>query len=193
MVDSGFTLTNQHHKNLAVQVSGTTNTLTVDVVLWFAREAQKAVLAGMPPDTPVTIERSRMTARASLTREADEDVVPASPRTLRRILQLVKHEFPRSVPSETEIEGWSVEQQLEVQRWAAAVHLVASDNDDVVIPNMPEVLDESTDPEGALAEHRFEPSHTGMVCDKMVMRDGSGEPCGRPFDEHLAQYQVEGP
>ena len=45
-----------------------------------------------------------------------------------------------AVPSTVEMEGWSDLDKREVVAWAAAVHLVASDNDDVEIPARPEVI-----------------------------------------------------
>lgn len=39
---------------------------------------------------------------------------------------------------------WSLEQREQAADWAAAVHLSASDNDDVVVPSRPEFLDEVT-------------------------------------------------
>lgn len=32
--------------------------------------------------------------------------------------------------------------------------------------------------------HAFEPSHSGMVCGRMVIRDGYGDSCGLPADAH---------
>lgn len=34
------------------------------------------------------------------------------------------------------------------------------------------------------ADHPFEPSYTGMVCEAMVMRDGGGDQCGLPAEAH---------
>lgn len=33
--------------------------------------------------------------------------------------------------------------------------------------------------------HNFEPSWTGMVCEKMVMRDGGGDACGLPPEHSI--------
>jgi hypothetical protein len=33
--------------------------------------------------------------------------------------------------------------------------------------------------------HPFEPSYTGMVCERMVMRDGGGDQCGLPADHPI--------
>lgn len=35
-----------------------------------------------------------------------------------------------------------------------------------------------------MADHDFEPSHTGMVCERTVMRDGGGDQCGLPAEAH---------
>ena len=40
------------------------------------------------------------------------------------------------------------------------------------------------DHEAEHADHAFEPSYTGMVCDVMVMRDGGGDQCGLPASTH---------
>jgi hypothetical protein len=39
------------------------------------------------------------------------------------------------------IAGWTLEQCIQVHDWALAVHMNASDNDDVVVPPRPAVLD----------------------------------------------------
>lgn len=31
-----------------------------------------------------------------------------------------------------------------------------------------------------MTNHEFKPSHSGMVCEQMVMRDGGGDACGEP-------------
>lgn len=73
-----------------------------------------------------------------------DDSRPAPPEVkaeaLRDLLLLVDDEFPAHLPVLATIRSWSTETQRDVQRWAMAVHLVASDNDDVEIPPMPEVL-----------------------------------------------------
>jgi hypothetical protein len=46
-----------------------------------------------------------------------------------------------SVPQE-QVEGWTEEQRQQAARWAVAVHLSASDNDDVEVPPRPAFLDE---------------------------------------------------
>lgn len=43
-----------------------------------------------------------------------------------------------------------------------------------------------------LVEHEFLPSHTGMVCERMIMRDGHGEDCGLPADVHPKVLAEEG-
>lgn len=56
-------------------------------------------------------------------------------------LMMVKDEIPgKRVPPGSEILKWDQPTRREVMRWAVAIHLVASDNDDVVIPPMPAVL-----------------------------------------------------
>lgn len=37
--------------------------------------------------------------------------------------------------------------------------------------------------------HAFQPSHTGMVCDVMVMRDGGGDQCGLPPEAHMTERE----
>lgn len=63
-------------RNTAIktEVSGfTRNTLTVELVLWMARELQEAVDAGMPTSTEVTVEGSRMRASCVLVEELSLD------------------------------------------------------------------------------------------------------------------------
>lgn len=56
------------------------------------------------------------------------------------LLLLVEDEFTAPNPTVEEIQWqWSEEDRRKVTEWASAVHLVASDND-VEIPEMPEVL-----------------------------------------------------
>lgn len=49
------------------------------------------------------------------------------------------HEGQRAAGHE-EIETWDSSQRADVVQWAVATHLAASDNDDVVVPEMPEVI-----------------------------------------------------
>lgn len=72
-----------------------------------------------------------------------DDVVGLVPtiEQLETILLLVlPDELCKAVPSTVAMEGWSDLDRREVAAWAAAVHLVASDNDDVEIPARPEVI-----------------------------------------------------
>jgi hypothetical protein len=69
---TGFEIKRTNNTHLRVETQGTRNQLTVDLVLWFAREAQKAVDAGMPTDTVVTVQgeyQKRLVATATLTQE----------------------------------------------------------------------------------------------------------------------------
>jgi hypothetical protein len=43
---------------------------------------------------------------------------------------------------EAVVAGWNAEQRLQAVDWAGAIHLQASDNDDVEVPEMPEFLEE---------------------------------------------------
>lgn len=38
------------------------------------------------------------------------------------------------------VRGWTPQQREEAERWAGAVHLAASDNDDVTVPPRPSFL-----------------------------------------------------
>ncbi len=64
-----------------------------------------------------------------------DDVDPA---TLADLLQLVQ-EGQREVTVD-EIAAWDKDTRCDVADWASALHLLASDNDDVEVPEMPEVL-----------------------------------------------------
>lgn len=55
------------------------------------------------------------------------------------LLSLVSDEFPRKIGLR-EVLNWDGSTRREVVEWATSVHLVASDNEDVVIPAMPDVL-----------------------------------------------------
>jgi hypothetical protein len=41
------------------------------------------------------------------------------------------------------VKGWTPDQRKEVEQYCGAVHLSASDNEDVVVPERPEFLDEA--------------------------------------------------
>lgn len=62
-----------------------------------------------------------------------------APVTVRDLLMMVEDEFEQDLPTVDLIAQWPEEVRYEVQQWATAVHLVASDND-MEIPQMPEVL-----------------------------------------------------
>lgn len=62
-----------------------------------------------------------------------------SPEVTRNLLLLVQDEIGW-MPTLTTVRSWPTVTREDVTRWAAAVHLYASDNDDVVIPPMPGVL-----------------------------------------------------
>lgn len=44
------------------------------------------------------------------------------------------------VPSLEVIRGWTPAQREEAERWAGALHLSASDNEDVIVPSRPTFL-----------------------------------------------------
>lgn len=75
---------------------------------------------------------------------ANNNSVPMSdrceydPATLADLLQLVQ-EGQREVTVD-EIAAWDKDTRCDVADWASALHLLASDNDDVEVPEMPEVL-----------------------------------------------------
>lgn len=72
-----------------------------------------------------------------------DDIAGAAPpiEELETLLLLVlPDELCKAVPSTLEMEGWSDLDKREVAEWAVAIHLVASDNDDVEIPVRPEVI-----------------------------------------------------
>lgn len=56
------------------------------------------------------------------------------------LLLVLPDDLCKAVPSTVAIGGWSDLEKREVAAWAGAVHLVASDNDDVEIPTRPEVV-----------------------------------------------------
>lgn len=56
------------------------------------------------------------------------------------LLSLVAAEIPGDPITEAEVAKWEEQDVLDVVAWAGAVHLVASDNEDVEVPPIPEVL-----------------------------------------------------
>lgn len=72
--------------------------------------------------------------------EQEEQAGGLLPSALQDLLSLVEDEFPADMPRLATVEAWTPEVRKDVQEWAMAVHLVASDNDDVEIPPLPEVL-----------------------------------------------------
>lgn len=64
------------------------------------------------------------------------------PEALRDLLLLVDSEYPADLPSIETIEGWTEPVREAVAAWAGAIYLRASDNNEVEIPEMPEVLAE---------------------------------------------------
>jgi hypothetical protein len=69
---SGMTVKRTNNTHIQVETQGSQNRLTVDLLLWFAREAQKAVDAGMPLDTEVRVQgefQKRLVANAVLSQE----------------------------------------------------------------------------------------------------------------------------
>lgn len=63
---SGVEVRRTHNTSIRVEVQAYGNRLTVDLLLWFAREAQRAVDAGLPITTEVKIEGSRISASSVL-------------------------------------------------------------------------------------------------------------------------------
>jgi len=66
---------------------------------------------------------------------------------LETALLLVLPDDLAPVPSTVAMEAWSDLEKRQAMEWAIAVHLVASDNDDVVVPARPAILG-GVDPEG---------------------------------------------
>lgn len=62
------------------------------------------------------------------------------PEVIADMLSLVQDEVRDGIPTLEAISGWSPHERSAVAHWAMAVHLKASDNDDVEIPAMPRVL-----------------------------------------------------
>lgn len=87
-------------------------------------------------------EQLRQVSAAEEPDQGDQgDQEGVDPDRLYYLLSLVSEDFPGPFPSRDWIASqWSQETRRQVQDWAAAMHLSASDNDDVVIPPMPEVL-----------------------------------------------------
>jgi len=56
------------------------------------------------------------------------------------LLSLVRDSYPGADVLPDEARRWTPAERVEVARWAGAVHLSASDNDDVKIPGLPAVL-----------------------------------------------------
>lgn len=71
--------------------------------------------------------------------EPPRDAPKAS--VVRDLLLLVQDEYPRSDVYMQEVLTWDAATRRDVVEWASAVHLVASDNEGIVIPPMPGVLD----------------------------------------------------
>lgn len=66
---SGLEVQRTAQTKLVVQTTSMRNHLTVDTLLWFAREAQKAVDLGMPLDTRVDVTAGRLHARHVIVQE----------------------------------------------------------------------------------------------------------------------------
>ena len=66
---SGYTVRRQANTTYDVTVQGMGHHPTVELVLWFAREAQKAVDEGMDPKTQVRIDGSKIRAVSTVTQE----------------------------------------------------------------------------------------------------------------------------
>lgn len=81
----------------------------------------------------------------------EEKAAAWDPMAVRDLLLLVAEEFPREdFPTDDEIRGWSADVLMEVGAWAGAVHLSASDHEDVTVPAVPEVLrDDASRAQGA--------------------------------------------
>jgi hypothetical protein len=67
--------------------------------------------------------------------QPSEGMGPADAPTLQDLLLLVDVEA-----SQDEIKTWTAEQRQGAEHWAGALHLRASDNDDVVVPTCPFVV-----------------------------------------------------
>jgi hypothetical protein len=72
---------------------------------------------------------------ASTSDEHTDECAPCPPDVLRNLLLLVG-----VTVSEDQVDSWTLEERAEVERWASAVHLDASDNE-VQVPPRPAVLD----------------------------------------------------
>lgn len=118
--------------------------------------------------SPTTEERIRMLAKAGALIAAEIDAIQREEAEIQEqkaggldaenvetLLLLVEHSIPRvtprygdgidhalgeNFPTLEEIDGWDQETRHKVYDWAAAVHMRASDNDDVEVPEVPEVL-----------------------------------------------------
>lgn len=62
------------------------------------------------------------------------------PTVVHTLLMLVQAELPAGMPELEVVEQWSPDEREEVARWAATLHLQASDHGDLVLPEVPEVL-----------------------------------------------------
>lgn len=78
-------------------------------------------------------------AKIVVEEEADIDRVLTS-EIVHNLCMLVENSLPVLVPSIGQINSWSDKDQRLVADYAAAIHLVASDNDEVTIPPVPSVL-----------------------------------------------------
>ena len=89
-------------------------------------------------------------ARRNREARREQDLGP-----IKTLLLLVEHSIPRvtpaygdglehvlgeGFPTDDEILGWSQQVREDVCEWASSVHLRASDNDDVEVPECPRVL-----------------------------------------------------
>lgn len=125
------------------------------------------------------------------------------------LLLVLPDELCEAVPSTVAMEGWSDLDKREVAAWAAAVHLVASDNDDVEIPYRPEVIGgeprEDDEPDGGSpAEPDPDaPDDAGDAADEPTSIDekrstskarGSAQAAARPatVDDRIGTLECQG-
>jgi hypothetical protein len=85
-------------------------------------------------DSPDVVDDEQLALGAG---ESDGAPPPA---VVHDLLLLIKDALPGTMPSLAAIEAWDDDTRAEVVRWAGAIHLHASDHDDVEIPPTPGVL-----------------------------------------------------
>lgn len=98
------------------------------------------VKAFLEPEPELLADRTTAADHAGHGCSADKTAETYDPQLVHDLLLLVKDSMRRPMPFLSEIKTWNGAEREAVGMWASAVHLRASDNDDVRLPELPAVL-----------------------------------------------------